>query len=441
MRDSSGGIGAELPPKAVLDRRAFAGRKFATKMWLFLLQSFFVLMLTVPTTFQSQRGVFLALITFIAGILALRKWCVHRDIIFLWLLTMLVGIVGVAWGVVNSAPGALRVTSVYLIWPALYLLYIGLAHNPRVIRAMESALLLGVALATLMALTVMVAGLLGYGWLIYPLLEFQGAAFGNYEGFIEFRTYGLTTVIYGFPFLLSIIFVRRDELRGMRKLGVYLLLFAVVLAILGSGRRAFLLVMLIAPFITLSFLQMSACRLKAGPLASLGLKSVVLSVLAIAGGIAALGLDVVAVVEEFIAAFQGQEESSGLRYLQANSLWEAFTNSPLIGHGLGSAVDVLRSDEMPWAYELSYLALLMNVGIIGFLIYSFAIVWIALKGLQLARKDREFAKLFVPLLNGLCAFLIINGTNPYLAKFDYLWVIFLPIALINAQLTKRPTNA
>jgi hypothetical protein len=27
--------------------------------------------------------------------------------------------------------------------------------------------------------------------------------------------------------------------------------------------------------------------------------------------------------------------------------------------------------------------------------------------------------------------LIGNATNPYLEKFDYIWVIFLPVALIN----------
>lgn len=426
---------------SVFDNSTCTHYKFATKIWLYLLQFFFILMLTVPTTLQPQRGVFLALITFIAGVLALRVWRVHNDVVFFWLLTILVGILGVTWGVINSAPGALRVTSVYLVWPTLYLLYIGLAHNPRIIRTIESALLLGIALATLMALTVMTAGLLGYGWLIYPLLEFQGAAFGNYEGFIEFRTFGLTTVIYGFPFVLSMILVRRHELRGLRKAGIYLLLFMIVFAILGSGRRAFWLIMLITPFIILPILQMTICRLNAVPLVSLGLKSVILAFMAIAGVILALGLDVVALVEQFVSAFQGQEASSGLRYLQAASLWESFTNSPLIGQGLGSAVDVLRSDDMPWAYELSYLALLMNVGMVGFLIYFFAVVWIAFKGIQLSRKDCEFAKLFVPLLSALCAFLIMNATNPYLGKFDYLWVIFLPIALINAQLTKRPANA
>ena len=417
-----------------------SSHKLTTKLWLFFLQSFFVLMLIVPTTLQAPRGLLLVLIAGIGGVLALHTWRVHRDIFLLWLLTILVGLFGIVWGVINSAPGALRVISVQLVWPVLYLLFIGLAHDIRTIKAIESALLVGIAFATLMALAVMLAGLFGYGAVIFPLLEFQGAAFGNYGGFIEFRTYGLTTVIYGFPFVLSVILVRRGELRGLRKLGIYLILLAIVLAILGSGRRAFWLVMLITPFIILPFLQMSACSLKPVPLLSLAFKSVVLASLAIAGVIAFLGLDPIALADQFVSAFQGQEASSGVRFLQAASLWSAFTESPLIGHGFGSTVDIVRSQDTPWAYELSYLALLMNVGLLGFLIYSIAILWVVLKGVELSRKNAEFAKLFLPLVAALCTFLIMNATNPYLGKFDYLWVIFLPVALINAYLTQRPKH-
>jgi len=243
--------------------------------------------------------------------------------------------------------------------------------------------------------------------------------------------------MYGLPFVLSLIYVRRDELRGLRKLGIYLLLFTIILTALGSGRRAFWLVMMLTPFILLPFLQFSSCRLKSSRLFYRAFKSVVIAVLVIAGVVVTLGLDPASMTKEFISAFQGQEASSGARYLQAASLWEAFTDSPLIGQGLGSAVDVVRSHTMSWAYELSYLALLMNVGLIGFLIYAGAVVWIALKGICLSRKNVEFAKLFIPLMTSLCAFLVMNATNPYLGKFDYLWVIFLPIALINAYLTQQ----
>ncbi|BHH85107.1 hypothetical protein [Desulforhopalus sp. 52FAK] len=419
----------------------YVSQKLSTKAWLFLVQSFFVLMLAVPTSLQVQRGVFLVLIVGIGSVLALQTWRVHRNIFLLWLLTILVGLLGVVWGVVSFAPGALRVSTVYLIWPVLYLLFIGLVHDLRVIKSIESALLLGITLATLMALLVMLAGVFGYGSVIFPILEFQGAAYGNFGGYIEFRTYGLSTVMYGFPFVLSVLLVRRDELSGFRKLAVYLLLFAIIGAALGSGRRAFWLVMLLTPFIILPVLQMSACKIQSVSFFSLALRFTGLASLTVVGIITFLGLDSAALLEEFVSAFQGQEASSGARFHQAAALWDAFIKSPLIGHGFGSTTDVIRSHDTPWAYELSYLALLMNVGLVGFLVYSIAVFWVVLKGIRLSRKNIEFAKLFLPLNTALCAFLIINATNPYLGKFDYLWIIFLPVALINAHLTQRSKYA
>ncbi|MEX1033246.1 MAG: hypothetical protein WDZ30_07780 [Cellvibrionaceae bacterium] len=432
MKQVSEGFGAEgIPTLVGTDSRLLS------RIWMFAIQTFFVGMLVLPTIFQLQRGVALAVLTGVATPMALRYWRVHHEILFLWSATMVVGVSGIAWGVINEAPGAFRVSTVYLIWPAAYLLFIGLAHGLPVMRRLESALLLGISLATAMVLIGLLAGLLGFGDIVYPLLAFQGVGFSAQEGFVEFRTFNLTTVMYGFPFVLSLVVVRRGELRGLRKSGIYLLLFAIVLSALGSGRRAFWLIMLLTPFITLPFLQLSSCRLRTVPFLSLTIKSAVLATSLIAGVIAGIGLDPIALVEVFFAAFQGQEASSGARYHQASSLWEAFTESPVIGHGLGNTVDVLRSHDAPWAYELSYLALLMNVGLVGFLIYSAAVVWVALKGIVLSKNNAEFAKLFIPLITALCAFLILNSTNPYLGKFDYLWVIFLPVALINAQLTDR----
>lgn len=156
-------------------------------LWVFLLQAFFVGMLVLPTAFQLERGVVLTLLTGIAAALALQHWRVHREILVLWVATMVVGACGITWGVINGAPGALRVSTVYLVWPTLYLLFIGLAHGLPVMRRLVGALMLGIVLATAMALTVLGAGLFGFGESIYMLLEFQDAGFGDHEGFVEFR--------------------------------------------------------------------------------------------------------------------------------------------------------------------------------------------------------------------------------------------------------------
>ena len=37
----------------------------------------------------------------------------------------------------------------------------------------------------------------------------------------------------------------------------------------------------------------------------------------------------------------------------------------------------------------------------------------------------------MPLVSGMIALLTANITNPYLGKFDYFWVIFLPLGYVN----------
>lgn len=409
--------------------------------WVFTLQVFFVGMLILPTSFQLERGVVLAFLGLIAAVLALQHWRVHRDILALWLATMVVGVCGIIWGVINGAPGALRVSTVYLVWPALYLLFIGLAHGLPVMRQLEGALLFGIVLATAMALTVLGAGLFGFGESIYSLLEFQDAGFGGYEGFVEFRIYNLTTVMYGFPFVVTLLMTRRQELHGARKVGLWILVTLMGVVALGSGRRAFWLVVMMTPFVALVFLQLSAQRFGLAAALGVTVKIGAIVALAVAWAVMEFDLEPSVLVQEFVAAFSGQEESSGLRYEQAGALWRAFEGSPLVGIGLGSSVEVIRSEEQPWAYELAYLSLLKSVGFLGFLVYAAAVVWIAVRGMALARRDAEFAAMFVPVAVALVCFLVMNVTNPYLEKFDYLWVIFLPVALINAGLTPRSHDA
>ena len=41
------------------------------------------------------------------------------------------------------------------------------------------------------------------------------------------------------------------------------------------------------------------------------------------------------------------------------------------------------------------------------------------------------------VLVGTVSFLIANGADPYLEKYDYMWVVFLPVAIINIWLCTR----
>lgn len=400
------------------------------KLFMLLLQVFFLGMLVLPTTFQSERGVFLVVISGFACIAAVIKWRLDNQILIISILTLVTGALGVFVGVLNNAPGAIRVTTVFLIWPMLFLLYIGLVSNYRIIEKFSSVIFLGAAISASMGILFVGFSLAGYGAAAGALLDFQGAAFGGYEGTTEFTLYNLTTVMYGFPFVLTYLVVNHAFLNRTKTVSLWLLLFLLLLCGLVSGRRMFFLIIILTPVIVLMMLFLANHKVDKKMFRIV----INLGVALVVGGLFAViyaGIDFDVLISSLISSFSRYEASTGLRFEQAQSLWAAFISSPVIGQGLGASVDVVRSYDQPWAYELSYLALLMNVGLLGFGVYLMAVLWLFVVGLLQCRRDTSFARVYLPYATALFAFLIMNGSNPYLAKFDYLWTIFIVAALIN----------
>ncbi|MCG9745901.1 O-antigen ligase family protein [Shewanella sp. Isolate8] len=118
------------------------------------------------------------------------------------------------------------------------------------------------------------------------------------------------------------------------------------------------------------------------------------------------------------------------RVLQFYSLFNGYADNPLLGLGAGAVGDYIRSPEQPWAYELFYLAFLFQYGTIGSLIFLSGICYI-LFSLTLKLKLNcisVFDKtIILCVIAGVVSFLIANGSNPYLAKFDYMWIVFFPL--------------
>jgi O-antigen ligase len=402
---------------------------------LTLIAVFFVLMLVFPTTLQMQRGVMLAALFAIGVLGANSQWSVSWDILLLWLFVTCVGTFGIFWGFLNGAPGALQVSTVYLVWPLVYMLFVGLVHSPRTIVFLEKALLFGITVASLMALILLLGTVLGYGEFVVEFFAFQGANIRIFDGFVELTLFNLATVIYGLPFLFALYFSpdARGWLKSRRLLGLQLLLLLAICLV--SGRRAFWLLAIFTPILVWVLFFLARVRFRATHLAITVMFVFVLSI----GGAVGLGLDFSVLLDQFLLAFDfSGEVGASLRFQQFTALMSGWSESPLIGHGLGAAEkSISRSKEIVWAYELSYVALLFQAGLLGFAVYSAAVLWIFYAGINIVRRRQEAAQVILPLLAGLAGFLLVNATNPYLSKFDYLWTIFLPVAAINAYKTEK----
>ena len=216
-----------------------------------------------------------------------------------------------------------------------------------------------------------------------------------------------------------------------------------------SGRRSLLLVVALSPGIALffrAFLPSSGRWMKR--------KLVLRFILGLGVGLVSLTIYLSSVfdfsfhtvVEMFAAGwdFATGDESSLVRREQFIALLKEWSERPFFGAGHGaSAAGSIRDADRPWAYELSYVALLFHTGILGFLAYAAGVIWIFWMGIKIIRLGSQLSFYMVPVLVGTSCFLIANGSNPYLVKFDYMWIIFLPVAFINYWLvsSEKESNA
>jgi hypothetical protein len=224
---------------------------------------FFFLMLFLPTSFQIQRGILLLVLT-LGGILAsfLGRWKISRDTFCVWLFTLILSTAGVFWGYIHGAPGALRVITVFIIWPLLYMLFVGLVHSRKTILIFEKTILLAVFFTSMMLIFLLAGAVTGYGDFMRKILAFQGASYGLYSGFSELSSYNMATVIYGLPFLTTLFFLQNtQDWKNQRRLILFLLIIVIFVCII-SGRRAFWVTALVTPIISASLLIISGFRIK-----------------------------------------------------------------------------------------------------------------------------------------------------------------------------------
>ncbi|HWR45835.1 O-antigen ligase family protein [Sporomusa sp.] len=135
---------------------------------------------------------------------------------------------------------------------------------------------------------------------------------------------------------------------------------------------------------------------------------------------------------------------SDIRYEQFDVWYGYFQEAPLFGHGLTSVnLIIYKGDqfvhenvgviENPFGYELTFAKLLVEIGLIPFLIYTVLTMYIIIQILKIVRDKaipyqyREYA---LAHMFGIVSFIISANTNGYLLTFGYLWVIFFPLTSV-----------
>ncbi|MFN2572495.1 MAG: hypothetical protein ABR537_12940 [Gemmatimonadales bacterium] len=403
----------------------------------------FFLMLVVPAAYQPVKAALLALVLAAITVQALSRGGLplHRTIVLWTLASIATGLFFMVRGVGRGAPGATEVGRVYALWPLVYTILIAGVANPGVVPTI---------LRVLVVATIAI-GLYGASYILHfvgllpdalyiPLAQNQRIGF--YGGFVEFNIDSLASLLFLIPFTISALMTwPSDESPISRRWLWIALIVGTSLAAL-SARRALLLVIALSPLFALMLRRLlpRAERRASRPLV---LHFLVVGGLALTGLAIALhflfGLRFGPMLDMFKRGFAFDSYVRGVeRRDQILNLVSGWKQVPLLGTGHGGVGPGWpRSQETPWAYELSYLALLFHTGLLGFLIYASGVGWIFTMSIRIIRHGNRLGLCTLSVLVGTLCFLIANGADPYLEKYDYMWVIFLPVALINVWLCTR----
>ena len=358
--------------------------------------------------------------------------------IFLW--TLILCVVGVGYfveGAFHNPSNAYLEGQVYFLWPLVYVVLLSLISTQRALQLVFGVLIFASIFIGIYGLwyALQTFGVIPKAAFIDALALGDEQAVGIHGSYVQVLVANLNSLPFLFPFLLSLVYIGSKSAAWPKsRVWIWLSLVLQLALILISGRRALWVLAVTTPVILL---------LMAGVMGQMNRKAVVV-VIALVVFVAGIGVGLSTlrfgfyfddIYRIFINAFAFGGSSGTSDVIRANqftALINGWWNAPLFGHGFGTfPASYIRSVERPWSYELYYVALLFHVGIVGVLLYLVSIVWLVRRAMQIASRRRESFVFMFPALMGLIGTLVATATNPYLDRFDGIWVIFVAAAAIS----------
>lgn len=383
----------------------------------------------------------------LSGFVFKRKIFIHWKVFNITLTILCFSLFFVFIGWINDSPGWSKQLKIYVLWPIIYFFMISTLNSMKRIAFIQRLLIYSTIGVGVYGTGFMLTNL---GFIpdikVFSLFESEELAITFESGYIETKFPGLNSLSFLIPYCIAFLIInfRNTDLKGVVSVWWVLcaILFSVVLLFI-SGRRAILLVVALTPFLLFFFKKFQPIQQQVVTKKNM-LKFLVLIFALIPGFFLIFNFyydfNVSAFIDMFLSGFDFESSdanSSQSRNTQFFALIEGWLESPIFGSGLGSSVSYIRSEEMPWSYELYYVALLFQTGLLGLIVYSGGIFWIYYKGISVIRKGNALGRLMLPTLIGMSGTLIASFSNPYLPRFDGLWVIFIPVAMINYTLLKK----
>lgn len=335
----------------------------------------------------------------------------------------LISAVWILWGMVNAGHEQAFFDSfkLYVAYSPIFCLLVVALQNGRFIDLIFRSIIISawiIVFINLMSLSEVI-----FGFHFYPdwFKDELTIGVGLHEGYTDVSADNINSLFFIIP-VIYIMAVAKQKSINYSKISIYCILVLCMFVALASGRRALIILMLIVPVIYeiqkklfLSKCDNKTTALNYFPILILwGFPFFLLGALYLSGLIE---------MDSLFENFTSLVDTDNERAVQLGSLLNGFYDKYLLGSGFGGSVDVIRSYDRPWMYELSYFQLLFNGGLIGSgLLFSlFAVYYI--KALMAVRRFDGFKTEALALLVGVVIFCIAAGSNPYFSCFDFLFLL------------------
>lgn len=382
----------------------------------------FILGVLFPTAFTMTKAILLFLVLAILMVaVKYGQLSLDRKLISFSLFFSTVGLAWSIYGFIVGNPGAIRVLTVMAAYPLIFSLL--LSYWDRDYSDDVCRLILFVSAVLIFFNFLFLWSASDDGYFAGVMVGLYGDAWASLDtshATVRYTLPSISSMLFMLPFLICMASISKGKSLFFSALLVVLLTVLLVF----SGRRVALFSTVIG--VGCAFLiraiwarqTFGVGRLLVGACSILLLLS-----------LGTVGGSLVDQLERYLSVFDWKADESNIeRALQFESLMQGIYASPLLGAGAGAAASYVRSEEMPWAYELFYVSMIFQYGILGFSLYAIGVLSIIV---ELGRKIRDSSSgLEFSLLAGMIAFLVASATNPYIGKFDYMWVIFLPAAVV-----------
>ena len=390
----------------------------------FLIGINFLPMLIVPTILTIERSIIL-IITLLLGLayFLFSKKKVHIPItyIIIFLIFQLIFFISIFIGILNLNPGAFSFLNVFNIYPFFFFIAsILLLKNIMII---EQYLLISLFINGLIAIFITVTGFyFSDVWVLLNENEYLGGNFGagrNEIGMPEYVLLGYVSILYCTIFYASSRLFRYFFNKKISMSTFLKVILSIIILIL-SGQRSFLLALLFSFLIIMLtagiYLYKNRRYFKFSKIYYFVLTFLV-----------TCPFIFIQIYKFIINDVDFFSNAVSIRTSQISMFNNIADLNRFFGSGFGYVGDIIRSEEMPWAYEVSYHLMLGSMGVWLFSLFLIISVIIFIVAFNSITSKKSYFVNFFPHLLGLISVLIVSIFNPFLFKFDVLWVFFVPI--------------